>query len=70
MNTGAMSDWTPSDESVPDEAGSPDDERLIVPETDDTLPDQLDVDAETPVPDAIDQRRTVGIDDEDEADDR
>ncbi|NND73736.1 MAG: hypothetical protein HKN44_01915 [Ilumatobacter sp.] len=44
----------------------PDAERVIdETDVDDTLPDELDASFEDPVPDVIDQRREVALDDDD-----
>lgn len=43
----------------------PDPERTVEDDAaDDALPNHLDVDPETPVPDVIDQRRSVDLDDD------
>ena len=43
---------------------SADSERPVDPDNDDSLPDHLDVGPEVPVPDVIDQLRTVVLDDD------
>lgn len=44
--------------------GTEDSERPTDPDNDDSLPDHLDVGPEVPVPDVIDQRRLVVLDDD------